>query len=51
MKKNVQDLKKGGVLNIVRRKVELNCPADNIPSELRVDLLEKILVKVLRFQR
>ena len=34
-------LKKGGVLNIVRRKVELNCPADNIPSELRVDLLEK----------
>ena len=25
----------------MRRKVELNCPADNIPSELRVDLLEK----------
>ena len=28
----------GGVLNIVRRKVELNCPADKIPSELIVDL-------------
>ena len=31
-------LKRGGVLNIVRRKVELNCPAENIPSELVVDL-------------
>ena len=31
-------LKRGGVLNIVRRKVELNCPAENIPSELAVDL-------------
>ena len=31
-------LKKGGVLNIVRRKIELNCPAENIPSELVVDL-------------
>ncbi|MEK9560755.1 MAG: 50S ribosomal protein L25, partial [Pelagibacteraceae bacterium] len=27
-------LKMGGVLNIVRRKVELDCPADKIPSEL-----------------
>ncbi len=34
-------LKMGGVLNIVRRKVELSCPADNIPSELVVDLLER----------
>ena len=34
-------LKKGGVLNIVRRKVELNCPADTIPAELRVDLEQK----------
>lgn len=34
-------LKMGGVLNIVRRKVELNCPADQIPSELTVDLGEK----------
>jgi len=31
-------LKKGGVLNIVRRKVELKCPAENIPDELVVDL-------------
>ncbi len=31
-------LKKGGVLNIVRRKIELKCPAENIPSELMVDL-------------
>ena len=31
-------LKRGGVLNIVRRKVELKCPAENIPRELVVDL-------------
>ena len=31
-------LKRGGVLNIVRRKVELKCPAENIPAELVVDL-------------
>ena len=31
-------LKKGGVLNIVRRKVELKCPAENIPNDLVVDL-------------
>ena len=31
-------LKKGGVLNIVRRKVELRCPTENIPKELVVDL-------------
>tara|TARA_B100000029_G_scaffold207682_1_gene205435 strand:+ start:997 stop:1788 length:792 start_codon:yes stop_codon:yes gene_type:complete len=31
-------LKKGGVLNIVRRKVELKCPAENIPHEIVVDL-------------
>jgi len=31
-------LKKGGVLNIVRRKVELKCPAENIPEEIIVDL-------------
>ena len=31
-------LKRGGVLNIVRRKVELKCPAENIPKELIVDL-------------
>jgi len=31
-------LKKGGVLNIVRRKVELRCPTENIPNEIIVDL-------------
>ena len=31
-------LKRGGVLNIVRRNVELRCPAENIPTELVVDL-------------
>ena len=31
-------LKNGGVLNIVRRKIGLICPTDNIPSELVVDL-------------
>jgi large subunit ribosomal protein L25 len=31
-------LKVGGVLNIVRRRVELRCPADNIPEEIIIDL-------------
>ena len=31
-------LKRGGVLNIVRRKIELKCPAENIPNEITVDL-------------
>ena len=31
-------LKRGGVLNIVRRKIELKCPTENIPTELIVDL-------------
>jgi len=31
-------LKIGGVLNIVRRKVELKCPTENIPNEIIVDL-------------
>ncbi len=31
-------LKRGGVLNIVRRKVELKCPADNIPEDITIDL-------------
>ncbi len=34
-------LKRGGVLNIVRRKVELKCPTENIPGELIVDLENK----------
>jgi len=31
-------LKKGGVLNIVRRKVELKCATESVPNELVVDL-------------
>jgi large subunit ribosomal protein L25 len=31
-------LKRGGVLNVVRREIELLCPADAIPGELVVDL-------------
>jgi large subunit ribosomal protein L25 len=31
-------LKKGGVLNIVRRKVELRCPSEKIPEKLTIDL-------------
>ena len=31
-------LKKGGVLNIVRRKVELKCPSEKIPEGLTLDL-------------
>jgi len=34
-------LKRGGVLNIVRRKVELKCPTENIPNQLIVDLENK----------
>ena len=31
-------LKRGGVLNIVRRKVELKCPSEKIPDNLLIDL-------------
>ena len=31
-------LKRGGVLNIVRRKVELKCPSEKIPNNLTLDL-------------
>ena len=31
-------LKRGGVLNIVRRKVELKCPSEKIPENITVDL-------------
>ena len=31
-------LKRGGVLNIVRRKVELKCPGESIPNEILIDL-------------
>ena len=33
-------LKKGGVLNLVRREVELSCNANNIPNKLQFDLFE-----------
>jgi large subunit ribosomal protein L25 len=31
-------LKKGGVLNIVRRKIELKCPSEKIPEEIVINL-------------
>ncbi|WP_420559340.1 50S ribosomal protein L25/general stress protein Ctc [Tepidicaulis sp.] len=31
-------IKRGGVLNIVRHEVELNCPAESIPEFIEVDL-------------
>ena len=34
-------LKKGGVLNLVRRIIELSCNANNIPAKLQFDLEEK----------
>jgi len=34
-------LKRGGVLNIVRRAVELKCPAENIPNDITIDLTGK----------
>ena len=33
-------LKQGGVLNLVRRFVELSCKANNIPEKLQYDLIE-----------
>ena len=33
-------LKKGGVLNVVRHTVEVVCPADAIPEQLVIDLIE-----------
>jgi len=36
--KDCPGLKSGGVLNIVRRRVELSCSAENIPENLIVDL-------------
>ena len=31
-------LKRGGVLNVVRHEVEVNCPADEIPDGFEIDL-------------
>lgn len=33
-------IKRGGVLNVVRREVELVCPADAIPEKIEIDLGE-----------
>ncbi len=38
--KDCPGLKSGGVLNIVRRKVELSCSAENIPENIEVDLTD-----------
>ncbi len=35
---NSPGLKRGGVLNIVRRKVEFKCSTDNIPNNIEIDL-------------
>lgn len=32
-------LKQGGILNVVRHTVEVNCPADSIPDGFTIDLL------------
>jgi large subunit ribosomal protein L25 len=32
-------IKKGGILNVVRHTVEVNCPADSIPDGFEIDLL------------
>jgi large subunit ribosomal protein L25 len=31
-------LKRGGVLNIVRREIELSCPIERIPAQVEIDL-------------
>jgi large subunit ribosomal protein L25 len=31
-------LKRGGVLNIVRREIELSCPVESIPAQIEIDL-------------
>ena len=36
--KDCPGLKSGGVLNIVRRKIELSCIAENIPENIEIDL-------------
>lgn len=33
-------LKRGGVLNIVRREIEVVCPVESIPDEIQLDLAE-----------
>jgi len=31
-------IKRGGILNVVRHEVELNCPAESIPESIEIDL-------------
>ena len=38
-------LKRGGVLNIVRRKIELKCPSEKIPDNITIDLNKLIIQK------
>ncbi|MGI9492269.1 MAG: 50S ribosomal protein L25/general stress protein Ctc [Geminicoccaceae bacterium] len=42
-------LKRGGVLNVVRREVELVCPADAIPEMIELDLSEADIGDSLHF--
>ncbi len=43
-------LKRGGVLNIVRRELELICPADAIPGEIAIDLRRSTSATACTFQ-
>ena len=36
--KDSPGIKRGGILNVVRHEVEVNCTADNIPQEIVLDL-------------
>ena len=42
-------IKRGGVLNVVRREVELACPADAIPEKIELDLAEADIGDSLHF--
>ena len=42
-------LKRGGVLNIVRRKIELKCPSEKIPESIIIDLNEVDIGESLKF--
>ncbi|MGI9452505.1 MAG: 50S ribosomal protein L25/general stress protein Ctc [Geminicoccaceae bacterium] len=42
-------LKRGGVLNVVRREIELVCPADAIPEKIELDLGEADIGDSLHF--
>jgi large subunit ribosomal protein L25 len=42
-------IKRGGVLNVVRREIELVCPADAIPEKIELDLGEADIGDSLHF--